>query len=229
MNVLYWAALGCRRGEGESPESWLRAGPVGGQAFEMPASASQIDGDLYCPACRIDEAGKRRWYTREDWPPTGVVCTTHALPLLRSVAPPVRLSNRRWPSVLRAEFSALGAWSQQGAGGDVGSAIARAICARSDPRLPHSQAWSAAQWHLWASGWPVPFAPRLSSKGPLAPRFQFDQLALMAIVHRVSLALVSERETGWQALPIRARAFSLLKGRVGRLRLRLAMCFRQNG
>jgi hypothetical protein len=218
MNAVYWAALGSRRGAGESLASWLRAGPLGVQAIDAPATSALAGAQLYCPACRVDEAGRRRWYTREDWPEDGVVCTTHALPLLRLDAPPTRLRSRRWSPILRDEFRDLGAWTQRDDVGDVRRPIVRAICARSDPRVPYSRAWAEAQWHLWATEWPVPVAPRLPSRGSLVPMFQFDRLALMAIAHRVYSALDSEQGTGWPALPIRSRVLHWLEGRLGRVR-----------
>lgn len=217
MNAVYWAALGSRRGAGESLASWLRAGPLDVQAFYAPAASELECAHLYCPACRVDEAGRRRWYTREDWPADGVVCTTHALPLLRCDSPPTRLRSRRWSPILRDEFRELGAWTRQGDVGDVGRAIVRAICARSDPRVAYSRAWAEAQWHLWATDWPVPIAPRLPSCGSLVPMFQFDRLALMAIAHRVYAALDSEQGTGWPALPIRMRVLRWLECRVGQV------------
>jgi hypothetical protein len=230
MNAVYWAALGSRRGAGESVASWLRASPLGAQAFDALAASEPVGGQLYCPACRMDEAGRRRWYTREDWPADGVVCTAHALPLLRCDAPPARLRGRRWSPILRDEFRALGAWNQQGNVGDLDRAIVRAICARSDPRVAYSRAWAEAQWHLWATGWPVPAGPRLPSRGSLAPLFQFDRLALMAIAHRVHVSLDTGQGTGWPALPIRSRVLRWLEGRVGQVRpcwrSRVVRCFR---
>jgi hypothetical protein len=229
MNAEHWAALGSRRGVGESLASWLRAGPLGTQVCDAPGGSELVGGQLYCPACRVDEAGRRRWYTREGWPVDGVVCTTHALPLLRCDGPPARLRSRRWSPVLRDEFHALGAWTQQGNVGVVGRAIVRAICARSDPRAAYSQAWAEAQWHLWAIEWPVPAAPRLPRRGRLTPVYQCDRLALMAIAHRVHVALAAGRDTGWPTLPIRARVLRWLEGRVGQVHpswhARIARCF----
>lgn len=230
MNTEGWAALGCRRGPGESLASWLRAGPLGTQAVEQFTATPSIGGDLYCPACRLDEAGGRRWYTREEWPVDGVVCTTHALPLLRLDVPPIRLRGRRWPSLLRAEFRALGEWTRQGCGGQVGRAITHAVCARSDPQMAYSRAWAEAQWRLWVSGWPIPVSPR-PFQGRLAPRLQSDRLALTAITHRVWATLENGQGTGWPPLPIRPRVLVWLKGRLVRIRpalhSRLALCFRE--
>ncbi len=224
MNAESMAALGCRRGVGESLASWLRAGPLGPQAVKFSACPTPIDGALYCPACRLEEAGRRRWYTREDWPSQSVVCTTHALPLVRCEAPPTRLCGRRWSPILRAEFRALGTWMQQGSGGEVGCAIARAVSARTDPKVAFSRAWAEAQWHLWATGWPVPDAPRLPSRGSLSPLFQFDRLALMAIVHHVYIALEGGQGTMWPALHLRSRVFLWLEKRIGPKDI--ATCFR---
>lgn len=224
MNAKSMAALGCRRGIGESLSSWLRAGPLGLQTAKLSACPTPIDGALYCPACRLEEAGRRRWYTREDWPSQGVVCTTHALPLLRFETPPVRLYGRRWSASLRAEFRALGVWTQQGSGGEIGRAIIRALCARTDPQVAYSRAWAEAQWHLWLTGWPVPDAPRLPSRGPLSPLFQFDRLALMAIAHRVYIAREGEQGTMWPVLHIRPRVFCWLEKRIGPMEI--ASCFR---
>lgn len=230
MNVEDWAALGSRRGAGESLASWLRASPVNVHVFGTPLANGQGAGSLYCPACRVDEAGRRRWYTREDWPLDAVMCTTHALPLLRCDTPPARLRSRRWSRALRDEFRALGTWSQQARSHVAGYAITRVVCARSDPRLPHSRAWAEAQWHLWASGWPVPASPRFPRRGPLTPAFQFDRLALAAIVRRVYVACDTGQETGWPALPVRARVLAWLQGWTERVhphwRQCQARCFR---
>lgn len=230
MNPEVWAALGCRRAAGESLVSWLRAGPLGDQGLSRLASSLPAGGDLYCPACYMDEDGQRRWYTRESWTAQEVVCGTHAMPLLRCERPPPRLRGRRWPSALREEYRAIAVWTQQGGGGEIGHAIARAVSARSDPRVAYSRAWAEAQWHLWAGGWPVPYAPRLPLQGPLTPTFQFDRLALMAIARRVHVALETGEGTGWTALPVRARVMGWLIERIGRahpiLLGRLAQCFR---
>lgn len=230
MNAEHWAALGSRRGSGESLSSWLRAGPLGTQAFNAPAELESVGGQLYCPACRVDEGGRRRWYTREDWPADGIVCMTHALPLLRCDTPPRRLRGRRWSPVLRDAFRALGMWAKEYQASDVGRAIVRTICARSDPRAAYSRAWAEAQWHLWATEWPVPATPRFPRCGPLVPLLQVDRLALMAITHRVHLALGGKRDVDWPPLPIRTRVLRLLEGRVGKARpgwrARIEHCFR---
>lgn len=230
MNAEYWAALGSRRGAGESLGSWLRAGPLGTQVVDEPIAPELEVPQLYCPACWVEEAGRRRWYTREEWPTDGVVCTTHALPLLLCNAPPTRLRSRHWSPILRDEFRALGEWIQQGGAGELGRAIARATCARSDPRVAYSRAWAEAQWHLWAIEWPVPAAPRLPASGNLVPLHQRDRLALSAIVHRIYLALETGQGTLWPALPIRPRVLRWLEGRIRLLRpswrLHLGRCFR---
>ena len=223
MSSEEWAALGCCRGHGESLGSWLRAGPLGAQGLSGLASSPPANGDLYCPACHLDEAGRRRWYTREDWSRQSVVCATHALPLLRCEAPPATLRSRRWPVALREEFRALASWTQQGGGGEIGRAITRAVSARSDPRVAYSRAWAEAQWQLWARGWPVPAAPRpVDRGGVLAPWHQVDRLALLAITYRVSLARETGQSPGWRTLPIRARVLRWLQGRAGPM----ADCFR---
>jgi|GEM_PF-5595186 len=229
MNAEHWAALGSRRGVAESVASWLRASPLGIRIVDAHAAPESSAGTLFCPACRVDEAGHRRWYTREDWPANAVVCTTHALPLLCCDTPPARLRSRRWPHSLRDEFRALGAWTQQIEAHPASNAITRALCARSDPRLAHSCAWAEAQWYLWATGWPVPSAPKFPLRGPLTPMFQFDRLALAAIVRRVCIACDTGQGTGWPALPLRAHVLVWLEVQIGRLRPHwqphLARCF----
>lgn len=225
MNAENIAALGWRRGDGESLYSWLRAGPLGLKVVDYPVWPGPIDGAaLYCPACRVEEAGRRRWYTRGDWPPQAVVCTTHALPLLRFDTPPARLCSRRWSPSLRAEFRALGIWTQQGCGGAFGNLITRAVCARTDPSAAYSSAWAAAQWHLWSVGWPVPYAPRLQSCGPLSPQFQFDRLALMAIVRHLCVAMEAGHGTLWPSLHLRSRVFRWLERRTGAMRIAPYFC-----
>lgn len=230
MNVEEWAALGSRRGTGESLASWLRASPLGARTCCATSADEPGPGSLFCPGCQVSEAGRRRWYTRETWAEDAVVCSTHVVPLLRCDAPPKRLRSKRWSRSLRDEFHALGVWTQQAQTHSVGDAIARAICARSDPREAYSRAWSEAQWHLWASGWPVPPAPRMPRHGPLTPIFQFDRLALTAIVHRVFVAWDTGQETGWPALPVRARVLAWLESEIKRVRPNwrsaVARCFR---
>lgn len=226
MNAEKYAALGCRRGEDESLTSWLLAGPIGAEACDLPKSTIPVESALYCPACYVIEASRRRWYTRESWGPQGVVCTTHDLPLLRFDTPPKSLRSRRWPSILREEFRALGAWFQRGCGGEIGRAITHSVRARTDSRVAYSSAWAAAQWHLWAEGWPVPFAPRPSNGAQLLPRFQFDRLALMAISRRVYVALESGQQAVWGPLPIRLLTLKWLENRVAPMRQHLALCFR---
>lgn len=232
MKAEYWAALGSRRGAGESLASWLRAGPLGTQAVDAPIASEPEVPQLYCPACRVEEAGRRRWYTREEWSTDGVVCTTHALPLLRCDEPPTRLRSRRWAPTLREEFRTLGEWIQQGSAGELGRVIVRAICSRSDPRVAYSRAWAEAQWHLWAIEWPVPAAPRprLLASGNLVAVHQRDRFALSVIAYQLYLALETGQDTLWPALPIRPRVSRWLEGRIGQVRPswcpHLGRCFR---
>ena len=230
MNAEDWAALGCRRGSGESLASWLRAGPVGAHVSGSMSASTPPEGDLYCPACWVEEAGRRRWYSRGEWSMDGLVCTTHDLPLVRCKVPPVRLRGRRWPLKTRDQFRALGQWWQQGGVDHASRLIIQALRARTDPRLPYSRAWAEAQWHLWATGWPVLVAPRPSAHGALVPILQSDRLALHAIVHDVCIALDTGQHTLWPPLPIRMRVLSWLERRMSREQLdwatRLQSCFR---
>lgn len=231
MNAIAWAGLGSRRGAGESLVSWLRAGPLGELAIDalaIPVGAAA--GALYCPACYVDEAGTRRWYTRSDWLAGSVICTRHAVPLVRCETPPARLRGWRWPPRLRAEFRALGAWTRSCGAGEAERAVVEVVRTRTDPRVAYSCAWAAAQWHLRAAGWPVPVAPRYPAQRGTGLTYQFDRLALMAIAHRACVALAKGQTPTWPPLPVRARALTCLDAHLRRARpawvSQLSICFR---
>lgn len=230
MSVETWAGLGSHRGAGESLASWLRAGPLGARACPAPGARGRRADSLFCPACWVDEAGRRRWYSREAWSNNSVVCTVHGLPLLYCDTVPKRVRGRRWSQSLREEFDALAKWAPQDHLRAESEAITRAICARSDPREAYSAAWSEAQWYLWAEGWPVAAAPKMRLHGVLHPIVQSDRLALTAIVRRIVVNLETGRHTGWPALPVRPRVLIWLQARIQRLqidcRMGVAGCFR---
>jgi len=231
MNALELAGLGCCRGEGESLSSWLRAGPLGPLAescLEPPAKpqAASREGLLYCPACRVEESGRRRWYSRSEWEdPSCVICSVHAVPLLRCDAPPTCLRGRRWPEAWRAEFRALDRWLRgrsgfashaEGGADPPVAAVLRAILARTDPRVPYSRALAEAQWRLWVEGWPVPAGPMFPVQRHTMPVRQPDRLALMAATHRVCLGLQGA-EPRWPPLPVRLRTLAWLRTRLHQL------------
>jgi len=248
VNALQIAGLGCRRGAGESLSSWLRAGPLGVNAMGSPESPTGIhrslrESDLYCPACHLEESGRRRWYSRHEWQdPICVICSVHAVPLVRCDAPPIRLRGRSWPKALHTEFRALNRWIQ---GWNSSSrhersralepevAVLRAILARTDPRMPHSQALTEGQWYLWVEGWPVLPGPLYSVRRQTMPARQSDRLAAMATTHRVCLCLQSGVEPYWRPLAVRRRTLVWLQECLHRLKPawseHIPLCFSREG
>jgi hypothetical protein len=234
MNAIETAGLACCRGEGESLTSWLRAGPLGLGAcasVEALTSTGQTTGeqDRYCPACRVEELGRRRWYTRAEWQdPRCVVCSNHALPLVQRDAPPTRLRGRRWPRTMHAEFLALGQWIRGWSGNVSRTAggpqvqpealVLQAILARTDPRAPHSAALAEGQWRLWMDGWPVTAGPSNTTRRRTMPAKESDRLAVMAVTYRVCLGLQSGTEPNWPPLHIRRRTLKWLRGRLHSLK-----------
>lgn len=232
MNVLEIAGLGCTRGEGESLLSWVSAGPLGAtgaKALGLPPAADCKGGRLFCPACRLETSGQRRWYSRDAWDSPGcVVCIKHALPLVRSDDPPTRLRSRRWPPGFRVEFRALGHWTQVWVrqdmtrrishGQSVEMAVVHALLARTDPRVPFSTALACGQWELWLEGWPVSSSPRFASTFQGWPLHQSDRLALMAIAYRICSGLERRTPPVWMPLLVRSRTLAVLRATVGRLR-----------
>jgi len=234
MNAIELAGLGCCRGAGESLSSWLRAGPLGSNALAFPGSPTAKqgrlrEGDLYCPACRLEEYGRRRWYSRSEWQYTScVVCSVHNVPLVRCDAPPTHLRGRRWPRALRSEFSALGrwtgGWSKSDAQREGGHhllpevAVLRAILARTDPRMPHSRALAEGQWQLWIEGWPVSAGPLYPVQRQRMPARQSDRLAAMATTHRACLCLESGVALNWQPFAVRLRTLAWLQKRLFQLK-----------
>lgn len=250
MSALEVARLGSARGAGESLASWLCAGPLGVSTVGLAGPVSVLDsgdgrreGRLFCPACRVEELGRRRWYSRSEWEdPHCVICSTHAAPLVWREIAPTRLRGKRWSIELRAEFRALSQWTsdwsvvglsqRRGRAGRPEFAVLRAILARTDPRIPYSQAFAEAQWHLWAEGWPVPSGPQFPPHRGALPARQSDRLAVMAATHRVCLGLQSGLSPNWSLLPVRARALVRLRRCLRRLNPawneHLDCCFRQD-
>jgi hypothetical protein len=234
MSTLEFAGLGCRRGAGESLFSWLRAGPLGVNAVGSHESAATLFGALseavlYCPACRVEESGRRRWYSRSEWrDPNCVICSVHDVPLVRCDAPPARLRGRRWPRALRSEFRALNRWTQgwsesasrkeSNHANQPEVAVLRAILARTDPRMPHSRALAEGQWRLWVEGWPLPAGPLFPLRRQTMPTRQPDRLAAIETTHRVCLCLQSGVEPNWPPLVVRRRTLTWLHGRLHQLR-----------
>lgn len=228
MNSLEFAGLGCCRGAGESLSSWLRAGPLGSNAVASldspaPTRGALREGELYCPACRLEELGRRRWYSRIEWKdPRCVICSVHAVPLVQCDAPPTRLRGRLWPQALRIEFRALNLWTRgwsesvSSREGDRANqpevAVLRAILARTDPRLPYSRALAEGQWRLWVEGWPVPAGPLYPAQRRAMPARQSDRLAVWATTHRVCLGLQTGVAPNWPPLHIRSRTLARLRG-----------------
>lgn len=235
MNALELAGLGSSAGSGESLVSWLSAGPLGSSALELVGlaptpgnSCGPRKGGLFCPLCRLDERGHRRWYSRAEWEdPHCVICSEHAIPLIWCKAAPTRLRGMRWPAELRAEFRALGCWTQGWSSPGLGQcasrtnrpelSVLRTILMRTDPRTPYSEAWAEAQWHLWVEGWPVPPGYLFPARRRELPTRQPDRLAVMAITYRVCSGLIANHPPSWPLLPIRSRAFVCLQARLGQL------------
>lgn len=232
MNALELAGLGSSAGEGESVVSWLCAGPLGSRALEL-AGLSSVLGDggglrkgrLFCPLCRLDEQGCRRWYSRAEWEdPHCVICSEHAIPLIWYKTAPLRLRGKHWAAELRAEFRALSRWTHGWSSPGLGQRASRtdrpelsvlwAILMRTDPRIPYSGAWAEAQWHLWVEGWPVPPGYLFPSRRRELPTRQPDRLAVMAITYRICIGLIANRPPSWPLLPIRSRAFACLQARL---------------
>lgn len=250
MNALELAGLGSAHGEGESLASWLCAGPLGAHALELAGLAPVADsedgrqnGRLFCPACRLNESGRRRWYSRSEWEdPHCVICSVHAVPLVWCEAPPARLRGRRWPVDMRAEFRALSQWTRKWSKFDLCRragrvdrpelAVMQAILARTDPRTPYSRAFAEAQWHLSVEGWPVPWGPQFPVRPRALPVRQPDRLALMAITRRVCVGLETGRAPRWLPLCIRPRTLARLEANLRQLRPawneHVARCFKQS-
>lgn len=250
MKALELAGLGATGGTGESLVSWLCAGPLGASALELAGLGPiTVNGDgrqkgrLFCPACRLDEPSRRRWYSRAEWEdPHCVICSAHAIPLVWCATTPARLRGRRWPVELRAEFHAINQWTRKWSDsglcrrtGGVGRpelAVLRAILAPTDPRIPYSRAFAEAQWHLWLEGWPVPSGPLFPARRRALPARQPDRLAVMAITHRVCLGLQTGRAPNWPPLPIRPRTLARLRACLHQLHPawneHLACCFKQD-
>lgn len=228
MNTHEFAGLGCCRGAGESLSSWLRAGPLGSNAVASLHSPETPQDDLkesklYCPACRLEELGRRRWYSRTEWQDAHcVICSVHDVPLVQCDAPPTRLRGRRWPQTLRTEFRALDRWTRGWSGpashreGNIATqpevAVLRAILARSDPRVPYSRAMAEGQWRLWLEGWPVPAGPLYPPQRRTMPAREPDRLAVMGTTHRVCLCLQTGVIPDWPPLHVRSRTLAWLKG-----------------
>lgn len=245
MNTVEFAALGCCRGVGESLSSWLRGGPLGENAAKSLESAATNlhalrERVLYCPACRVEESGRRRWYSRGEWQnPIFVICSIHDVPLVQLDTPPTRLRGRRWPETLRTQFRELNRWTRswsepvsQQEGGRAKQpevAVLWAILARTDPRLPHSQALADGQWRLCVEGWPVPAWPLYPFQRQTMPARQPDRLALIETTHRVCLCLQFGLEPSWPPLGVRFRTLTRLQGRLHQLKPtwseRISLCF----
>lgn len=231
MNAVELAGLGSSTGEGESLASWLCAGPLGTRALELaePSMRANVDGRregrLFCPACHLDELGRRRWFSRAEWEdPHCAICSAHAIPLVWCEAAPACLRGMRWSVELRTEFRALSHWTREWSSLSLGQrasrtdrpefSVLRAILMRTDPRIPYSGAWAEAQWHLRIEGWPVPPGYLFPARRRELPTRQSDRLAVMAITYRICIGLIANHPPSWPPLPIRSRAFVCLKARL---------------
>lgn len=251
MNALEIAGLGSTPGAGESLASWLRAGPLGKRAIQfLESNLNEVDyarakgALLYCPACYVSDSGRRRWYSRSEWMnPFCVICAAHEVPLLRSAEAPFLLRGRRWPTDLREEFRSLSQWtvcksiqiraSRTGKFCSPEHAVLRAVLHRTDPRLPYSRALADAQWHLWASGWPVPPGPQYPPRHEELPVRQPDRLALMAVVHYLCMSFQASVRPLWPSLPLRSRSLVVLSTYLHRhspaWQRQLSLCFTREG
>lgn len=215
------AALGARKGEGESLASWLRGSPLdrkrNGWLNQLIRDEHLLGDDAYCPDCVIHEQGRWRWYSREEWSdPRQVVCSIHVLPLARAEVPPVRRWTVNCSPQMRDQMMGLGAWLSHWIRENPCRRNGRLTLTRGCledllllaltkplPMRQGPQAAALAQWWLWSEGWPVPARPRGEIRYQLVSmEHQVDRLALIAAVWKLKTQLRGDGATNWPALPV---------------------------
>ena len=219
IEVRRWAALGARRGEGESLASWLAAGPLGSHAFDAAGIPRPVSPFAFCPACRLVEGVQKRLYSRRRWRKApSVACAVHGIPLVYGDAPPLRL-RVSIDQAMRARLRVLAHWTTTwrvglgGTGAGVESDLLWAITRRTDPRAPFSEAWATGQWRCWADDWPVRPSPRQPARFSWDAVTQpGDRLALVATIFRL-VHEDSEQANAWSPLPVRPRVWATLLAR----------------
>jgi len=250
MKLEEIAALGARRGSGESLASWLRAGPLGsGVLSYFPELRSvEIDNEdavascTICPSCSVNGHDHRRLYARSEWSdPRVVVCIKHAQPLQN--VKPAMLSARLARKRPTAEFRRIAQWISRWQTQSLCSSARRLTMSpncledivldavTNDRTGAVASIW---QWRLWTAGWPVTPRPRFQPQFQLAkvPRLA-DRLALVSTVWRICQLLRGEIAPRWPPVRVAAEIYAQLENNIlrfePRLVARLGLVLRQQG
>lgn len=226
------AALGARRGEGESLRSWLQAGPWGQRVWmhfdALPGNRDRMAEEAYCPECRVFEQGRWRWYSRSAWDdPRQVVCPVHGLPLVRARHSPMRPWTIGYtppaPAQLPALTHWLSRWIQHSPLRPDGRLAVRAkgledhLLWALTRRLTCSATVPAMlmQWRLWTEGWPVPAQPHAVDYQVGRLQYQTDRLAVIASVCQLHRQLLGHERVDWPALIVTPEAYRRIERCLG--------------
>lgn len=228
MSLEIMAGLAATRGSEESLCSWLDAGPLELTSWLQWRGDRPTDRLLrrYCPRCFVEDAGRRRWYSRRQWvDPRVVICREHGLPLMVCARDPCRLRAPQLSSALRQRAVSIVEWSRRWCRvspcSPAGWLIRRENCledlilsalAGYGAELACSvEAYLTGHWRLHIEGWPIGHAPHANGTFQLRGlSCQGDRFTLVALVYQAWVCLAGLQRAEWPALRLETKNYDYL-------------------